>query len=458
MSFQLYDYQQSAEDEVRQSFYDGHNAVILCIPTGGGKTVVFSDIARKATDLGNTVMIVCDRKELINQSFDKLKDYGLHPSKIIPSRAIVKNNCYVASVDTLLRRKLDIDIDILIIDEAHKAKFDKLIDQYKGRCLIIGATATPVRVGQQRSLDTLYDHIVNPVSVKDLIGLGKLSPAIYYGAKVDLSELNAKNSGRQEYRDGDLFEFFDKSNLYEGVVDNYVKFGNGEPAIVFNVNREHSKKTAEEFNRRGIKAAHVDGSFSDFERARILNGFKSGLYQVVCNCSILTTGYDAPFVVNVIVNRATKSLSLWLQMCGRGSRIMEGKSEFRIIDMGSNIQNLGFWDDDREYSLSKKTKRKGLDAAPVKECEVCEALVHASVPVCPHCGSIFPKKIKKLKTAEFMQITRDSIPSHLRKPFADMDFHELEEYRKLSGYKSGWTQIQMTLKKAKEVNKVSLNR
>lgn len=453
MIYNLRPYQQNTVNQISNSFFDrGNESAILCIPTGGGKTVVFSHIARSCIDKGFKVMIACDRKELIQQSYDKLVDYGLFPSIIAPGQSQIVNTCYVSSVDTLIRRKRYPDVDLLIIDEAHKTKFDKLAHHYKGngKTHTIGATATPFRWGSQESLHKVYQDIVNPVNVSDLIGEGYLSPCVTYGPDVDLSKIK---SG-QDYDKGELFSFYNKQQRYTGVIHHYKEFCHNEgPTIVFNVNREHSRNMAEEFKSYGYKAIHVDGSFSDFERRRIMNGFKNGEYDIVCNCSILTTGYDNPRVRNVIMNRATKSLPLFLQIPGRGSRILpeEGKTHFNFIDMGSNIQQHGFWEDDRTWDLVKKPKSKQAAPAPIKECDQCEAIVHASKPVCNHCGYVFPKKTIILPEAEFKQIVKKDVPGHLKKPFDKMSRDELEEYRQLKGYKPGWVHIQLELRKKKKI-------
>lgn len=448
MKFTLRPYQQLSVNAIRDCFYSQQlSSAILCIPTGGGKTVVFSHIANSAIKKGNKIMIACDRKELISQAYSKLKSYGLWPTIIAPGQNYVKNHCYVASVDTLRSRGIMPDIDVLIIDEAHKAKFDKLVDMYYGKCLIIGATATPIRKGKQNSLHKYYKSIVKPVHVSDLISEGYLAPAITYGAEINLDALN---SNRLEYNEKELFDFYDKQVMYEGVVDKYKQFAQG-PTLIFNVNREHSRNTVEQFKKEGINAVHVDGSFSNFDRAKILNKFYHGDIEVLSNCSILTTGYDNERIQTVMVNRATMSLALWLQMCGRGSRPDpdNGKTHFNIIDMGSNIKKHGFWEEDREWTLKKRTKRNSLQPAPIKECKQCEAYVYASATSCPHCGYVFPKKEKKLVDSEFTQIVKPDIPNHLRKPFNEMDRSELEEYRKIKGYKSGWTYVQMKLKSTK---------
>jgi len=447
MKFTLRPYQENTVSQIRKCFQRFMTA-ILCIPTGGGKTVVFSHIAKSAIDKGKTVMIACDRKELIMQAYDKLKDYGLYPTIIAPGKHFVKNTCYVASVDTLLRRGIMLDIDVLIVDEAHKTKFDKLVDKYRGKCYVIGATATPLRKGSQASLHLQYHDLVNPVQVSDLIGEGFLSPAVTYGAEVDLESIQ---TNKLDYDNKELFNLYNKQTMYKGVVDNYKKFCDPGATIIFNVNREHSHNTAEEFQKQGIDARHIDGSMSDFRRTQMMNQFYNGVFPILCNCMIATTGYDNPKIVNVIVNRATLSLSLWLQMCGRGSRINPGKTHFNIIDMGSNVKKHGFWEDDREWNLVKKPKSKLEQPAPVKECKQCEALVHASKPVCPHCGFVFPKVAKVLGESEFTLLTRKNIPPHLRKPYREMDLTELHEYANIKGYKAGWAYMQMKLRETNQV-------
>lgn len=451
MSFNLRPYQTNTVIQIRKCFTKFKTA-ILCIPTGGGKTVVFSHIAESAIAKGKVVMIACDRKELITQAYDKLKEYGLYPTIIAPGKTFIKNECYVASVDTLLRRGIMPDIDLLIVDEAHKTKFDKLVALYDGKCHVIGATATPMRTGSQTSLHLSYHDIVNPVQVSDLIGEGFLSSAVTYGAEVDLESIQ---TNKLEYDKKEMFDLYNKQTMYKGVVDNYNKFADQGATIIFNVNREHSENTAQEFQNQGIDARHIDGSMSGFKRTQLMNQFYNGVFPVLCNCMIATTGYDNPKIVNVIVNRATLSLSLWLQMCGRGSRIYPGKTHFNIIDMGSNVKKHGFWEDDREWNLVKKPKSKLEQPAPVKECKQCEAIVHASKPVCPHCNFVFPKKAKELGESEFTLLTRKDIPPHLRKPVHKMDIVELHEYSKIKGYKSGWAFIQMKLR---ETNKIITKR
>lgn len=446
--FDLREYQVELKEEIRDNFIKGFRKVILCSPTGSGKTVTFADIARSSILNGARVMIAVDRSELLDQAKSKLISYGLNPSIISSGKEVKQGQkCYVATVQTLVRRVFP-DIDLLIIDEAHKQIFDKLLlsDNYKNT-FTIGATATPKRSGKMRQLSSIYDKIVQTVDINNLIQKEFLCPAITYGSKEDNSKLSIS---RGEYDIKEMYNMFNKRTRYAGVVDKYRKFTNNTKAIVFNVNVEHSKKTCKSFNDSGISAVHLDGSMSKSRRESVLDGFKKGLFNVICNVEILTTGYDEPSIETVIINRATKSLPLWLQMCGRGSRTFKNKEHFNIIDMGGNVFEHGFWESERKYSLTHK-KRDSLGVAPVKECPItktdengrtgCGCIVPVMAKLCNYCDYKFPPPKKEpLKEVEFVRLENyDLLPKELvGRAWGSMSFEELETVKRVKNYKHGW--------------------
>ena len=449
--FELREYQKEAKKGVRDAFSKGKKRVILCKPTGSGKTVTFANIARESVLNGFKVMIVVDRKELLDQAKDKLITYGLNPTLITSGRTGRKNSkTFIATVQTLVRRELPA-VDLIIIDEAHKQIFDKILEreEYKD-VFVIGATATPYRTGKMNQLGKYYNEMVEAVSISDLIGLGFLAPAITYGAKMDTSSIKVKG---RDFDTESMYNAFDKSHMYSGVVEKYKNLANGTKAICFNINVAHSKKVMRSFLNEGIRAEHLDGTMKKSERERILSDFSSGAFDVLCNVDVLTTGYDEWTIETVIVNRATKSLPLWLQMCGRGSRITPAqfqgdsrylqKEHFNIIDMGGNVFKLGFWEQDRDFSLYHKTSNKE-SVAPVKECKEkedgCGAIIHASATSCKFCGKIFPKKEKKLLDSEFIQLENyQALPPELvGKSWGSMSFEDLEKVRNSRGCKQGW--------------------
>lgn len=458
-------YQKDAQSQTLTEFQNGALRVILCKPTGSGKTVTFADTARKAILNGTAVMIVVDRKELLEQAQKKLIEYGLIPQIITAGRSVrLGKSCYVATVQTLMKRQFP-EIGLLIIDEAHKQIFDKLLQRPEyANVFTIGATATPVRTGKMNQLSDFYQSLVEPITISELIAEGFLVPAITFGAKVDR---NIKTKG-DDFDSAAMFDKFDKATLYAGVVDQYKKHAEGTKAIVFCINVEHSIKTAKAFNDAGYRAVHLDGTTPKAEREAILSGFSKGFYTHITNVEVLTTGYDEWTIETVIVNLATKSLPKWLQMAGRGSRITPSqfvdkigylqKTHFNLIDMGGNVHSLGFWESERDYSLTHKRKDT-IDAAPVKECPEygekdingrtgCGALLHLSAVKCKACGYVFPVTEKPApKEAEFIQLeNHDFLPIELvGKSYNLMTVEELEQVREAKQYKQGWLIRQIIL-------------
>lgn len=428
-------YQNNTVDAARASFNAGHDCIVMSIPTGGGKTVIFSYIVLNHIRNEGRAMILCDRKELIKQADKNIAHYGASATIIAPKHKMLKSNLYIASVDTLRNREYP-EIDLLIVDEAHKQTFDPIIKKYKELypdLLVIGATATPHRIGNQQSMDIIYSDIIGTdVSIPFLLEQGFLVPERTYAAKMDLSKIKMKGG---DYDTHELFNAFDKKALYADVVGKYKRIAEGTKAICFNVSVEHSMKMCEEFNAAGISARHLEAKSKD--REQILEQFSRGEFQVLCNCSVLTTGYDEPSIETIILNRATKSLSLYLQMCGRGARLYPGKENFKIIDMGSNVYEHGLWSDEREWKLQKKAKcsSKSKDAQPMKVCETCSFINPISAKVCGDCGLEFPVKEKKLLDGEFEEIKKETFA---KLDFSGMSLKQLHVVAKERGYKPGW--------------------
>jgi superfamily II DNA or RNA helicase len=485
MIYALRPYQTEAKKEVSLLFRKDVKRVILCKPTGAGKTVTFADMARDAVNNGVKVMVVVDRTELLKQAREKLIAYGLNPSLITAGKTAKKGaSSYIATVQTLARRDLP-EVGLIIIDEAHKQIFDKILNKPEySDVYVIGATATPIRSGRMTQLASIYDEMVETVTISDLIEKGFLSPAITYGAKKDTSAIKVKGN---DFDTSSMFEAFNKSTLYAGVVEKYNQFGKGTKALVFNINVEHSKKVTQTFLNTGISAAHLDANTPKKERERILKYFSMGRILVLNNVDILTTGFDEWTIETIIINRSTKSLPLYLQMGGRGSRItpeqLKGvkgvlqKEHFNIIDMGGNVHRLGFWEQIREFSLVHKAKTT-IEPAPVKTCpedkldsptpEIqvlrkengeesprvgCGAIINASAANCKYCGFVFEKKVKILENAEFIQLENyESLPiSLIGKAFGSMNFDELEKVKSVRGYKFGWIVSQILIREDLEL-------
>lgn len=478
-------YQHQAIQDIGTKFQEGKKRIIFCLPTGAGKTVVFSNMAKQAVENGERVMILTNRTELLSQAGGTLAKVGLMPERISAGQKYLHPAMsYVAMVETLFRRVNRPSfrqalgrLDLIIIDEAHVGAFRKIIEAFP-EARIIGATATPLAASKKHPLNDLYDDIVEPVTIAELIDSNYLAPAKTYGAREEIGKLAVKNG---EYTDASQMDHFGKKSHYDGVVIQYQKLAPGKKAICFCVNQEHAVKTAEAFNKAGIRARFIISDKTlcpDHVRDKNKKDFAEGAFDVLVNCGILTTGYDEPSIQAVIVDRKTKSLPLWLQMCGRGSRPYEGKKHFTIIDMGSNFAEHGLWQQATDWTELFHNPKKSYGnvkfEAPVKKCPECDFALHPTARTCPECDYSFPPPAQVFqKATEFVEVTLDKwLDYDLKKDTAQMSIEELEfsanakgykpgwlyrqlrgrgrdalaEFAKLKGYKPGWVQHQMSMK------------
>lgn len=298
------------------------------------------------------------------------------------------------------------DLGLVIIDEAHCAIFNKFHAIFTDQ-LIIGFTATPKSSSKKLPMKDFYDTIICGPHIRELIKDGYLCQNITYAPKeiVDRSTLSVTGG---EFNDAAMFEAFSTPRYINNTVLAYEKWAKGTKAIVFNVTTDHSKEVCKAFQDAEYPCKWLDAKSPD--RTQILQWFKDTEGAILCNVGIATKGFDEPSIETVIVNKATMSLMLWLQMCGRGSRPTKTKSAFTIIDMGGNAITHGDWCDDRNWAAifanPEKASEDGI--APVKECDSCGAIIHAGLRSCPHCGYEFPVKAIPIEEElkDFVVITK----------------------------------------------------
>lgn len=461
-------YQEDAINQLRSAIIDGKKRLILCAPTGAGKTVIFSYMANSAYMRGNSVLIVTDRIELLKQSGGALNKLGVMPYQIRAGHepATLTGQVYTAMVETLARRMKDgryqrlvSGFDVIIFDEAHKQSFNKLFQYVSEKTVVIGATATPHRQRNQKALSEFYQGIIEVTDIPTLIEQGYLSKPLSYGICVDLSKVQMRGG---DFDERSMGEEYSRNKVYRGVIENYNRLIPGKKALSFSSNIDSSIELTQRMTDAGINAKHLDSNMRPFDRTKILSWFHRTPDAVLNNVGILTTGFDCPEVEGVILYRATTSLPLFLQMVGRGSRVVPGvKDTFHILDFGENIQRHGFWEQPREWSLEKAKKKRKTEAAPVKSCPQCEALLATAVRTCSYCGHefTFSKEEEESETvAELMLLTprdRRSVAlqssleekvmmakNKLIKPYwvlhtmKSMD--EAKEFTRLMGWKPGW--------------------
>lgn len=438
---ELRKYQENAIRELRKNIADGKRKLILCAPTGAGKTVMFTYMVSRAVERQKRCLIVTDRTELLTQAGGALEKFGLKPIEIKPNKKITSLNgiLYVGMAQTLKRRIKDqmyIDfingLDLVIFDEAHKQEFNDLMPYLNEKTTVIGATATPYREGNQVSLHEFYNEIIEVTTIGELIKTGFLSKPHSYGVKVDLSGVRTKAG---EYDQDQVAKMYDEVKMYHGVYENYTKITPNKKAIIFASNVESSKQLVDDFKERGLPIEHIDGTTPQAERKRKLEWFKNTPNALISNVGILNAGFDEPNLEVVILYRATKSISLFLQMCGRGSRVTDTKKDFYILDFGNNISRHGFWEQEREWNLKKKKKKEGV--APVKDCPECGCILSARLMECPECNYVFEKTEKDIEEqiiVELQKMTYQQIQDEIK----TADFKKLEQIAIAKGYKKTW--------------------
>lgn len=403
MTLKLRGYQRGGVDDIRTEYIKGKNAVLYVLATGGGKTVIFCDIAQKTADKQKNVLILVHRVELLRQTAAALKKSSVSHGLINPRYTPDLNSLVqIASVQTLINRLSQIQSpDLIIIDEAHHAiasSWQKIID-YFPNAKILGVTAFPER-GDGKGLDNIFDSLVVGPQTADLIKMGYLVKYKVYAPpeQVDLSKVKIVKG---DYDKKQLVKIVDKPIITNKAVDFYKNICPGVPTVVFCVSVIHAENVAEQFRLAGYVAYSIDGSMDDNVRRRILNGLRDGVIQVVTSCDIISEGTDIPAITCIISLRPTMSIGVFIQQFGRALRTCKGKLEAIMLDMVGNVKEHGFPDDIREYSLNgrekiKKENKSGETIIKANHCQTCY-IMFKPASTCSNCGAANENmKLKKI--------------------------------------------------------------
>lgn len=431
-------YQADFFNAIRHSISTGHRRIMCVAPCGSGKSVVIQQIIRSAALKKNTVLVLCHRREIIDQLTERLAPYP---------------NAKVGMVQTITRWLSDMpEPSIIIIDEAHTAKsasYMRILEHFK-RSYALYFTATPQRTDGKGFAD-IADDMINSVSVRWLIDNGYLTPFEYYAPKtlLDASELAVKQG---EYDGKQATVMLDKPKIYGDVLTCYRKYADGLKTIVYCSSVEHSEKTAQAFNAAEIPAAHIDGKTPKQTRADIVRKFRSGEITVLCNYSLIVEGFDVPDAGCVICLRPTQSLIVHIQSVMRCMRISPGKQRAVILDMVGNYQRHGLPDDDREWSLQgrkKRTRQKEQNTVQARVCENCFRTYSGDSRICPYCGYQQPKtqrEIEQDEKAELERITEQNRKNRRMEVGMAKTLDDLKRIATERNYARGWVYAMTKIK------------
>ena len=392
---QLRPYQDALVAQIRFQYQLGHSSVLAVLPTGGGKTVIFSHIAQSAARKGNRVCILVHRAELLDQASRSLTAMDVQHGCIRANRKMdLTHSVQVASVQTLARRLHLIPPDffqLLVVDEAHHTNAGtwRNVVQHFNAAKLLGVTATPIR-GDGRGLGEWYQTMVLGPSIKQLTDDGFLAPAqVFVPPGFDTSNL------RKRMGDYDLRQAEEGLRAIVGdCIGHYRQHLDGKTAIAFCATVAHAEEVAKSFNLAGIQAESIDGTMSNDCRQDLLQRLGSGEIKVLTSCALIGEGVDVPSVGGCILLRPTESVGLHLQMIGRCLRPMDGKRAV-VLDHVGNMLKLGHHLEDRDWTLDGIKKKDGK-APPVKVCPSCYAANYAAARECIECGHQFQGKEREI--------------------------------------------------------------
>lgn len=384
---QLRPHQETAIRLLRESMKAKKRRPMLQLPTGAGKTVIAAAIIRMAREKGKRVVFIVDAISLIDQTVQAFYAQGLHGIGVIQGDHPMQNYAQpiqVASVQTLQRRGMP-PCDMFIVDEAH-GKSQWLFEWMQANPDIpgIGLSATPWAKG----LGNVYDDLIQPIGMQDLIDLGYLCPfRVFAASKPDLSKVNTVAG---DYHEGQLSEVMAEDGLIADAVKTWHELAERRPTLIFAVDCAHAQKLQQRFIASGVQTDYVDAYTERLDRQRIAERFKRRDTLAIVSVGTMIKGVD--LAVGCISDCApTKSIMRHVQKLGRGMRVNpEAGPDLIILDHASNCLRLGFPTDIHRPSLcTKQPGERGEEEPPPpqpKECPKCKQLRPKAVKVCPNCG------------------------------------------------------------------------
>lgn len=331
---QLRDYQVKAVDAIEEELSE-HKSTLLVCATGGGKTIMFSEVARRYTEkYSKRVLVIAHMETLLNQAEKAFRANGFRAEHIgfeVAGRKVNRNHIplvVLASKDSLHMKRLQRyerdTFGLIIVDEADLSvtKTWRNVIEYFGEAKVLGVTATPKRTDGKR-LRNHYESVADVIEILDLIERGYLVPITqnYVPSEtIDLSDIQTSKGG--DFREDQLDEILNKEASILELARVTIEEAEDRPTCVFCTNVKNARHVAEVINRhRPGKAAAISGEDSVEDRGRILKAFERGELQYLCNCVVLTRGVDMPWVSHLVIGRPTKSLTLYTQIIGRGTRL-----------------------------------------------------------------------------------------------------------------------------------------
>lgn len=432
MSIVPYDYQEKAVNSVYE-YWKTHNNqgnLILSMPVGSGKSLTIAVLIRSIMDkFGNRgigkILMITSVKELIEQNYQALLSYWNNAPVGIYSASLKQKNislpiiyCGIQSVG--LKAELFGKVSVIVIDECHMISpkqttyYRRFIDDLKKvnpKLKVIGFTGTPYRLDCGLLINNgLFDDecfsMCNIDGFKLLMDRGVLCDCVPKSPnfKIDTSKLHLRGG---EFINEELD--FTVNNDYVtnlALTETLQQAQDREHWLIFCVSVEHAKKVCDWLNQKGISCTSIDGGLDKNERERRINDYKKGVYRACTNVNVLTCGFNFPSIDCLVILRPSSSISLHVQMIGRGIRSAPNKKNCLVLDFAQNVQRLGCINDPIKPKDKTKNSTKGVGEAPVKVCPNCLTYNTTRAKVCCNCGYEFPQQSKLTEHASLHDIIK----------------------------------------------------
>lgn len=335
-SIYLRPYQKFIIEKVKKS----RGSILVEAPTGSGKSVIASNIAKNEIERGGKVLIVAPKIILLKQleeTFLELNPAVIHGAKDYDN----EHNVFISTIQTAHKRDLGFTPTMILVDEVHHGfdgiMIEKLLEDFEGR--LIGLSATPY--DRQGKVLEGFDQHINDFDLEYMIENDYLhEPKCYSPVKVDLSNISIIAG---DYNLKELNKYFNTNDDIYKIVNATKDFiSERKASLIFCINILHAEAMATIYNEVGIPTRAIHSNLSQAEQLEIMKDFKSGKIKLLANPMLLTTGFDYPATDTIILARPTKSQNLFRQMVGRGLRLSDDKKDALVLDCAGVISDLGF--------------------------------------------------------------------------------------------------------------------
>ena len=397
MNVVLRDYQSKAITDIYRFFRLGIKSLMLYAPTGAGKTVMSLKAVADSVSKGRRVLFLVHRTTLVAQTAIDLKAMFGIESGIIWGNEPQNPDApvQIAMIQSLQNRSFPKDIGLVVLDECHTSSYysvyRRVMNHYSdgfllnSKCYFIGLTATPWRSKKSEGYCQFFQALVRCPPPKDLIKMGHLAFARFfgYGGLIDYTQLEKSSSG--EFTEASMRKVCDAKFNTE-VVERFMSLCPNRKSIAFCGCVEQAENLAEQFNAIGVNAIAITGSMGKEERKNVYQAFKEGVVQIITSVYCLCEGFNERSCSGNIIARPVGSRALFVQMTGRTLRTFEGKEDSFILDYCGNIDRLGY--PTQEYPITLCPPKKANEEPPemTKVCPKCDEIlpVFAKICVCGH--------------------------------------------------------------------------